>query len=57
MSLDRVDVQHAAKKMCTKVANPTKGSWKRLKKAAQVTEKSGRSDVGDAGLETRRDEG
>ena len=32
MSLDRADVQHAAKEMCTKMASPTQGSWKRLKK-------------------------
>ena len=33
MSLDRSDVQYAAKEMCAKMANPTHGSWKRWKKA------------------------
>ena len=33
MSLDRSDVQYAAKEMCAKMANPTQGSWKRWKKA------------------------
>ena len=35
MSLDKRDVQYAAKEICTKKANPTQGSWKRLKKAAR----------------------
>ena len=35
MSLDRSDVQCAAKKMCTKMANPTQGSEWRLKRAAR----------------------
>ena len=35
MSLDRSDAQYAAKEICTKMANPTQGSWKRLKKAAR----------------------
>ena len=35
MSLDRSDVQYAAKKMCTKIENPTRGGWKRLKKACR----------------------
>ena len=34
-SLDRSDVQHAAKEICTKMANQTLGSWKRLKKACR----------------------
>ena len=32
-SSDRSDVQYAAKEVCTKMASPTPGSWKRLKKA------------------------
>ena len=35
-SLDRSDVQCAAKDICTKMANPTGGSWKMLMKAANV---------------------
>ena len=35
MSSDRSDVQYAAKEVCTKMANPTRGSWKRLKKAGR----------------------
>ena len=35
MSLDRSDVQYAAKETCTKMANPTRGSWKRLEKACK----------------------
>ena len=35
MSLDRSDVQYAAKEVCTKMASPTQGSWKRLKKAGR----------------------
>ena len=35
MILDRSDVQYAAKNICAKMANPTRGSWKRLKKAAR----------------------
>ena len=35
MSSDRSDVQYAAKEVCTKMANPTQGSWKRLKKAGR----------------------
>ena len=34
MSLDRSDVQYAAKKICTKMANSTQGRWKRVMKAA-----------------------
>ena len=33
MSMDRSDVQHAAKEKCTNIAKPTLGSWKRLQKA------------------------
>ena len=33
ISLDRSDVQYDAKEICAKMANPTKGSWKRWKKA------------------------
>ena len=35
MSSDRSDVQYAAKGVCTKMAIPTRGSWKRLKKAGR----------------------
>ena len=35
MSLDRSDVQYAAQEVCTKMAKPTRGSWKRLKKAGR----------------------
>ena len=35
MSSDRSDVQYAAKKACRKMASPTRGSWKRLKKAGR----------------------
>ena len=34
-SSDRSDVQYAAKEVCTKMASPTRGSWKRLKKAGR----------------------
>ena len=40
MSSDRSDVQYAAKEVCTKMANPTRGSWKRLKKGRQILERS-----------------
>ena len=35
MSLDRSDVQYAANETCTKMSNPTQGSWTRLTKAAR----------------------
>ena len=35
MSSDRSDVQYAAKEVCTKMASPTRGSWKRLKEAGR----------------------
>ena len=35
MGSDRSDVQYAAKEVCTKMANPTRGIWKRLKKAGR----------------------
>ena len=35
ISLDRSDVQYAAKEVCTKMANPTRGSWKRFNKAGR----------------------
>ena len=47
-------MQHAAKEICTKMANPTRGSWNRLSKAWQICEESGEGDVGEAGVETRR---
>ena len=34
-SLDRSDVQQAAKEICTKMANPTRGSWNMLKNACR----------------------
>ena len=34
-SSDRSNVQYAAKEACTKMANPTRGSWKRLNKAGR----------------------
>ena len=38
LSSDRSDVQYAAKEVCTKMASPTRGSWKRLKKAGRYLE-------------------
>ena len=35
MSSDRSDEQYAAKEVCKKMAHPTRGSWKRLKKAGR----------------------
>ena len=35
MRLDKSDVQICRDGICTKMANPTQGSWKRLKKAAR----------------------
>ena len=35
MSSDRSLVQYAANKVCKKMANPTQGSWKRLKKVGR----------------------
>ena len=35
MGSDRSDVQYAAKEVCKKMAKPTRGSWKRLKKAGR----------------------
>ena len=35
MSLDRSDVQYAAKEICTKMANPSPVSWKKLKEACR----------------------
>ena len=35
MSSDRSAVQYAATAVCTKMANPTRGSWPRLKKAGR----------------------
>ena len=53
MSSDRSAVQYATKEVSTKMAKPTRGSWKWLKKAGrQVFEKSGESDVGDEIVET-----
>ena len=54
MSLDRSDVQFAPKEMCSKMANPTRGSWKKVEESMQIFEGSGEGDVGDTGVETRR---
>ena len=54
MSLDRSDVLHAAKEMCTKMANPTHKNWKKVSECMQILVESGDGDVGDAGVETRR---
>ena len=35
MGSDRADVQYSAKEVCTEMANPTRGSWKRLKQAGR----------------------
>ena len=35
MSSDRSDVQYAAKEVCTKMVNLSRGSWKRMKKAGR----------------------
>ena len=50
MSLDRSDVQYAAKDTFNKKANP-----QRLTKAAQISERGRKGDVGDAGKGTQRD--
>ena len=52
MSSNRSDVQYAAKEVCKKMANPTQGSWKRLKEGRQVFDRCRESDVGDEILET-----
>ena len=54
MSLDRSDVQFAPKEMCSKMANPTRGSWKKVEESMRIFEGSGEGDVGDTGVETRR---
>ena len=54
MSSDRSDVQYAAKEVCTKMANPTRGSWKMLKKGRQILERSRESDVEDGSMEKQR---
>ena len=56
LSLDRSDVQYAAKEICTTTVHPTQGSWKGLKKGARYL-KAEKVDLGDAGMGTRRDEG
>ena len=40
MSSDRSDVQYATKAVCTKVASPSRGSWKRLKKAGRYPKRA-----------------
>ena len=45
VSLDRSHVQFVVKEICTKMATPTQGHWKRLEKAGRYL--SGDSDVGD----------
>ena len=40
MSSDRPDVQYATKAVCTKMASPSRGSWKRLKKAGRYLKRA-----------------
>ena len=51
MSLDRSDVQHATKEICTKLAKTTRGSWTRFQKGTQVFEESD-GDMGVSDVET-----
>ena len=39
MSSDRSDVQYAAKEVCTKMASPTRGSWKQAGRYLKGVEK------------------
>ena len=39
MSLDRSDVQYAAKEVCRKMTNPTPGSWNRLQKVGMYVKR------------------
>ena len=45
MSLYRSDVQHAAKEVCRKMANPTRRSWKGLKKAGRYLKEAGNASM------------
>ena len=56
MSLDTSVVQYDAKEISTKMANPDTRQLEETEEG-QTTEWSGKSSVGDAGMETRRDEG
>ena len=56
MSLDRSDVQYTAKKICTKLANPTRKLEESEEGSLMISARSGKSDVGDASIETRRAE-
>ena len=47
MSSDRSNVQYAAKEVCTRMANSTRGSWKRFEKSRQILERSRESDMED----------
>ena len=53
-SSDRSDVQYAAKEVCTKMANPTRGCWKRFKKGRQILERSRESDIEDGSMAKQR---
>ena len=41
------DVQYAAKEVCTKMANPTRGSFEVVKKGRQILERSREFDMED----------
>ena len=47
MSSDRSDVQYAAKAVCTKMANPSRGSWKKFKKASSYLKGVEKSNMED----------
>ena len=53
MSLNRSDVQCAAKAICTKMADPARGSSKRLKKACTHLRGVEKVTWSDAGVEAR----
>ena len=36
LSLDRLDLQYAVKEICREMAKPTKGSWAKLQRIAQL---------------------
>ena len=52
MSSDRSDVQYAANEVCKMMAKPTRGSWRRVKKAGRYLTCGTESDVGDEIVET-----
>ena len=56
MSSDRSAVQYAAKAVCTKMANPTRGSWQSCEEGRQVFERGAESDVVDGVVERNDDE-